>query len=142
MTLQDIHAPAVTRESTRSNSTWLNTEEAKLKALYPTAPWSEIEAAIPRHTRMGIRERAQRLKLKRPQRKPPNLHWLIEAITIIRADQNLSVTALALKIGMDRGALSRALSAREGLPKTETLLRVIEALGHELVIRPKEQAAE
>lgn len=141
MTLQDIHAPTIQRPAAGRARAWLTTEEAKLKTVYPTATWIEIEQSLPGRTRSSIRERAARLGLKRPQRPPPILHPIIEAITIIRVDQNLSIGALAKNIGTDRAALSRSLSGRGGLPRMETLLRIVDALGCEVVIRPKEQAA-
>lgn len=92
-------------------SGWKNTEEKILSALYPSAPWDEILAALPLHNKRSIKSRAYRLRLSRGQGadrdREEQAHPLIELLRRHRIDRKMSKGKLAAEIDTDRASIIR-----------------------------------
>jgi hypothetical protein len=109
---------------------WTGPELIKLRALFPTAPWAEVEAALPRHHRDSIKSRAHRLKLRRPL-LPDTFegvrHPLIAQLVELRRSLGRSVADVAGQAGTDRCVIYRCETSRR-LPTGATLERWAKAL--------------
>lgn len=117
---------------------WTNQEVAKLRALYSTASWEQIEAALPRHGRVQIRATAARWKLQRrvDPRRDVRHPW-VKLLRERRLALGLSQGELAKRINVERTLIVHREGKRaSGLPGAEMLQRWANALGFRLDLIP------
>lgn len=120
----------------RKRNAWTGPEVIKLRELYPSASWDEINAAMPRHGRSAIRSKAKWLKIARDP-YAASRHPLIAILRARRRELNRPMVEVAAAAGVERTTLHHAENGRgHQLPHGTTLEPWAWALDFKLELVP------
>jgi DNA-binding transcriptional regulator YiaG len=122
---------------------WLFDEIVTLRRLYPTKSQTEIMEAIPDRTWCSICSRASELKIARIDKmhayrrlRQSNAPQLLRQLRALREQQKVSRSELARKTGYLEGQILH-WEHGDSRPTLQAIADIVDALGHEIVLRPK-----
>lgn len=119
----------------RGNS-WTGVELDLLRKLWPTTPWNKLEAMFPRHPRGSITRMASAIKVKRRRTRRGPRFKIFRELRTAREAQNLTRPQLSEMVGYHWTLIGRWENG-EAVPSLRRLLDWAEALGFELVLKPR-----
>lgn len=119
-------------------SFWTRADDAKLRLLYPKAPWEEVHAALPGRSRDAITMRAIKQGIPRirvRQKAPkPGTHAVIATLIQTRIDGGISLADVCKTSGLSRTVLFQSESGRYK-PLFDNLIAWAGSLGYELTLK-------
>lgn len=120
---------------------WTTGEERVLRAMFSTDAWRDIERALPRRSRSAINQHAIAMGLRRPPRTKLRARYvLLRGLAERRRKLRHTRAGLAALIGVTKCQVER-WEFGLNVPRFPMLLDWAEALGLELVLREKGDAA-
>jgi hypothetical protein len=134
------HASKIGIERAGGKPAWTGAEIKTLRRLFEVATWAELCRALPRHTGSGIRGKGFILRLRRPPRtKLQSRYALIRELRALRRERRLTGLQLAEIIGCHKSRV-QFWELGVSVPRFPMLIDWVEALGYDLVLRPREES--
>lgn len=121
------------RKEKNSRVSWLGSELALVRKLYPRAPWPEICAAIPRHAQSAIAKQANSMNLARDRATKRSRFAIIQELRSERQRRKIPQAALAQLIGSHTVQLANWERGQQ-MPRLRSFFDWVQALEFRLLL--------